>query len=428
MTMKVKYSRKLQAMGVFRFQSSVAHDKKVDVVVGLRRLDAMQWEGWCFQCAYEGNSLESTLSVINQKVSELTRTRMVSSGMLRDSLGDDSNLMTEATVEGMQLQGRLYISISMSEKPEIQSVTQLQVSSKQQGLVFPTKESLITIPLLHDFQVRTLTGPCSRNYLVTKSILLSDVESRTHPLAVRGRPPPSSGVQDSADLFRTPLHDFVKRVHNQEAMADPECPVSFEDQLAVALFRGDQTKIERLLADGVDLDTFTSDLYGFAPLHWAVAGNSIQSINLLLKNGVSPLSITREGWTALHVSAVLGISTWRAPGAFLSHGRSDEDFNELVNSRTRDHLETALHLAAASCQNSEYGVSFFRELSHDALDGATLFAPNKHDETPLHRAAAFDNSGIIKSIINRKAQSKPDFIDVVDRDGRSPLWHAAATG
>jgi hypothetical protein len=101
--MKVKYSRKLQAMGVFRFQSSAAHDKKVDVVVRLRHLDAMQWEGWCFQRAYQGSSLESTLSVINQRVSELTRTRSVSTGMLRDSLGDDSNLMTDATVEGMQL-------------------------------------------------------------------------------------------------------------------------------------------------------------------------------------------------------------------------------------------------------------------------------------------------------------------------------------
>ena len=423
MTMKVKYSRKLQAMGVFRFQSSGAHDKKVDVVVGLRRLDAMQWEGWCFQRAYQGSSLESTLSVINQRVSELTRTRSVSTGMLRDSLGDDSNLMTDATVEGMQLQGRLYISISMSQKPEVYSTTALQVSPTQQGLVFPTKDSSITIPLLYDFQVRTLTGPCSRSYLVTKSMLLDDVGSSAHVLAVRGLPP-TSGLYRSGSLFSS-LHDFVKRVQNQEAIGDSEHPVSFEDQLAVALFKGDKTKAEGLLAVGFDLETSTSDLYGFTALHWAVAGGFWESIPLLFKYGVNPLVLTREGWTALHLAAVLSKSTWKA---FLAPGHSNEDFNELANKRTRDHLETSLHLAAAYCQNSERGVSFFKELSRDALNGATLFARNKHDETPLHRAAAFNNAGIIQSIVNQEPQSTPGFIDVVDRYGRSPLWHAAATG
>lgn len=62
MTMRVKSSRKLQAMGVFRFQSHYSHDKRVDVVVGLRRLDAMQWEGWCFQHSCQRDSLGATLT------------------------------------------------------------------------------------------------------------------------------------------------------------------------------------------------------------------------------------------------------------------------------------------------------------------------------------------------------------------------------
>jgi hypothetical protein len=121
MTMKVKYSRKLQAMGVFRFEHPSWDGKKIDVIVGLRRLDAMQWEGWCFQRSCKGGTLESTLTTINQKITELAKTKqsLITSGNLRDSLGDDSSLVTDAIVEGMQLQGRLYISISVSLKPEI---------------------------------------------------------------------------------------------------------------------------------------------------------------------------------------------------------------------------------------------------------------------------------------------------------------------
>ena len=431
LTMKVKYSRKLQAMGVFRFQTSAVHDKKVDVVVGLRRLDAMQWEGWCFQRACQGSSLESTLSVTNQRVSQLTRARVISTEMLRESLGDDSKLVTDATVEGMQLQGRLYISISISQKPEIQSMTaQVRTPPKQQepqGLLFPTRDSRITIPLLYDFQVRTLTGPCSRGYLVTKSLLLDDVESSAYPLTVRSSPE-TSGISPNADLSRS-LHDFVKRMQNQEAAADPERPVPFEDQLAVALFTGDRTKMKQLLAVGFDLNTFTSDEYGFTPLHWAVAamaGNFWEGVTLLGETDVNPFSVTRHGWTALHIAAVMDYeSSWKP---LLALERTNEDFAEFANKRTRDHLETALHLAAAYCEVSAGGMSFFEELSHDALNSATLFARNKHDETPLHRAAAFNNPRIIRSIVKQETRSTTEFIDVTDRYGRSPLWHAAATG
>lgn len=38
-------------LGIFRFQSVANIDEKLDVIVGQRHLDAMQWEGWCFQIA-----------------------------------------------------------------------------------------------------------------------------------------------------------------------------------------------------------------------------------------------------------------------------------------------------------------------------------------------------------------------------------------
>ncbi len=176
---------------------------------------------------------------------------------------------------------------------------------------------------------------------------------------------------------------------------------------------------------GEYLDSHTSDLYGFAPLHWAVAGGSIESVRMLLQNGVSPLSLTKEGLTAIHVSALFNRSAWRVISA---QGHSGELLNDLANKRTKDHLETALHLAAAYCLNSESGLSFFLELSKDVLEFVPLLARNKYDETPLHRAAASNNVGVIRSIVRQGNQYKPDFIDVVDQYGRTPLWHAAATG
>ncbi|RDW63503.1 hypothetical protein BP6252_11048 [Coleophoma cylindrospora] len=423
MTMKVKYSRKLQAMGVFRFLSR-ALNKKVDIVVGLRRLNAMQWEGWCFQRSYHGDSLESTLTMINHQVTDLTRKKhsITSSGMLRDSLGDDSNLMTDATVEGMQLQGRLYISISMSIKPEIFTTREIEPSSIQ---------NTMQASHLRNLQLQAMTGPCSQDYR-GGSMFTENIVSMIEPLPVRGKPSsPKLGLDTTIDLFMKPLHDFLVRVRDEKAKAEPESTINFAEQLALALFDGDVVEIERLLSLGESLETYTSDLYGFAPLHWAVAGGSVESIRLLFQNGVDALFTTKMGWTAIHVSALSNKSVWKAIMAqywFSSEDDLEDLASKLANSRTDDHFETALHLAATSSLNSDYEDSFFWELSGDLLKHSYLFSRNKHDETPLHRAAAFNNVGVIRSIARLRDEGKLNFINVVDNYGRTPLWHAAATG
>lgn len=110
-------------MTLFRFQDidSPGGSGDVDAVLGLRRLDAMQWEGWCFQlsCHRGLRSPESVVEAINARIKELIRTKQgaISSGALRD--GDDSRLLSDATVSGVQLQGWLYVSVTVSVRREM---------------------------------------------------------------------------------------------------------------------------------------------------------------------------------------------------------------------------------------------------------------------------------------------------------------------
>jgi hypothetical protein len=129
LTMGVKYSRELRVMALFRFQDTTASEMSpvtFDVVLGLRRLDAMQWEGWCFQLSHPKKLLDlpppaSVIKDTNERIKALiakSEKGVVSSTALRESLGDDPHLMSDATVTGVQLQGRLYVSVSVSLRPE----------------------------------------------------------------------------------------------------------------------------------------------------------------------------------------------------------------------------------------------------------------------------------------------------------------------
>ena len=122
LTMAVKYSRRLQVMALFRFEDSVSPGF-FDVVLGLRRLDAMQWEGWCFQlsCLNDPPLPSQVIRTTNKRINRLipmSRKGAVSSATLRETLGDDPRLISDATVAGLQQQGRLYVSVSVSLRPE----------------------------------------------------------------------------------------------------------------------------------------------------------------------------------------------------------------------------------------------------------------------------------------------------------------------
>ncbi|KAH8646306.1 hypothetical protein BX600DRAFT_477473 [Xylariales sp. PMI_506] len=425
MTMSVEYSRKLQAMGLFRFQSSNPHNQKIDIVVGLRRLDAMQWEGWCFQLACKEESLETTLSKANQKIANLARTRntSVTAPMLRNLLGDDSKLGTEATVEGIQIQGRLYISISMSMKSEIQSGREIPLHPELN--VGPTARVAEKPAGLDVVQLmKTYTSP-----LWVTDPRLSESEELIWTTEVRANLAPNGRPIDIVTHVTKNLSHFLGIVRaDQEHPPIIQTEIEKNHALALASFEGDQVRIRDLLQRGADPGAYAADVYGLPALHWAIAGGSRTAVSLLLQSGASPIQQARVGWSALHVSVMFSRSMWDLLSANCT---SDDSRNLLAVSRSAITGDAPLHLASAFCQNNYTGVSFFTQLASDLEAYTSISIQNKIDETPLHRAAASGNDQIIAAICRQEGWDSLTLsarLNQADVLGRTALWHAAATG
>lgn len=424
MTLKANYSRKLRAMGVFRFQSVNRRDESVDVVVGLRRLNAMEWEGWCFQRSCRGKTLEATFTEINGKIEGMTSTKStdISSRRLRDFLGDDSSLTSNATVEGMQLQGRLYISVLLSPTSEIQ--TGKALNSMPTGL----DEMASLRVLTHEHRLRMLTGKCYQSIWDEMDFPPGE-DFRSYMVPVRANPhvdakidiPNNQYMDTLTSQFMKPLYDFLAQVRGNQVDIESE-EVREANEFAVALFDGDLVKLEPILAKEPNLDVHTSDKYGFSPLHWAAAGGSAETVRLLLENGANILITTKDGLTASHVSALCNTSVW---SAFTKRYGEDTGLRDLADIRTRKFSESPLHLAAAFSAHNQYGQSFFRQFMEEHQDLIPLSARNRYDETPLHRAAANNNTAAIEAISKRYSNY---CLDPADMWGRLPSWHAAAAG
>ncbi|PTB69370.1 ankyrin, partial [Trichoderma citrinoviride] len=418
MTLKVQYSRKLQAMGIFRFQSIHKTHEKVDVVVGLRRrLNTMEWEGWCFQLSYRDISLEHAFHEVNKRIeSEIAKSSSdeITPQKLRDLLGEDSSLTSSATVEGIQLQGRLYSSILVTSTAEIQTYKELMESPNQiMVLSKPSNDSTST-----DSNLKALT----ELYCVTTSSPFAIEDYGTNTWAV---PPvrsryPEDGTGTVRGEFMKPIYDFLAFLKQKSSARESRRQLSATEQLAEALFAGDAPQVESILAyQTPDIEARTTDQHGFAPLHWAVAGGSHDCIMLLLRNGANPEALTKGGLLAIHVAIVCNNKVWTTLDKF----RVQPELGHLANARTEHFLETPLHLAAASSPDIEYGISFFQELLDWSSEHTGLTPRNKFDETPLHRAAAGNCIGAIRALHLHGC-----YLDTGDQYGRTPVWHAAAAG
>ncbi|UKZ72645.1 hypothetical protein TrVFT333_000278 [Trichoderma virens FT-333] len=411
MTLKVQYSRKLQAMGIFRFQSVDKADDKVDVVVGLRRLNPMEWEGWCFQLSYRDVSLEHTFHQVNNRIEKITsgsNNSEITSKALRDSLGEDSSLTSSATVEGVQLQGRLYISIQVTQTAEI--LTEKRVSIKSNGSMPLLKFNRILNSAFLDSGVRAMT----EIYHLASSLPFAPDENT--PFMRMVQPVRSSLLADGVrGDFLKPIREFVKFVRHEK----PAKEWSLADHLALALFAGDEKQAEVLLNyKTINLEAPTADEHGLAPLHWAVVGGSASCIRLLLKKRVNTKRLTKRGLSAIHVAVLCYNKVW----GDLARLQGPLERERLAGARTEHFSETPLHLAAAFTPDNEPGIAFFKELMDWSLDYTGLTPRNLFDETPLHRAAAGDCVGAIQALAYHR------FVDNGDQYGRTPLWHAAAAG
>ncbi|TFA98847.1 hypothetical protein CCMA1212_009450 [Trichoderma ghanense] len=419
MTLKVQYSRKLQAMGIFRFQSIDKTHEKVDVVVGLRRLNTMEWEGWCFQLSYRDTSLEHAFFEVNKRIeSELVKSSSdeITSQKLRDLLGEDSSLTSSATVEGIQLQGRLYISILVTLTAEIQTYKELmQIPSQLVMLSKPGNSSTSTdsdVKALTELYCYTTSSPFTLDDYGTNAWVVPPVRSRYS----------EDGTGTVRGDFMKPIYDFLAFLKQKSPTRKSRRQLSATEQLAEALFAGDAYQVESILAyQTPNIETRTTDQHGFAPLHWAVAGGSHDCIRLLLRNGANPKALTKRGLLAIHVAVLCNNKVWSALDKF----GNQSELGQLANARTGHFFETPLHMAAASSPDTEYGVSFFKELLDWSWEHIGLAPRNKFDETPLHRAAAGNCVGAIRALA---LHTYGCFLDTGDQYGRTPIWHAAAAG
>ncbi|KKP03515.1 hypothetical protein THAR02_04378 [Trichoderma harzianum] len=417
MTLKAQYSRKLQAMGIFRFQSVEKMDDKVDVVVGLRRLNTMEWEGWCFQLLHRDVSLEHTFHEVNKKIESIitgSSTIEITSKTLRDSLGEDSCMTSSATVEGIQLQGRLYISIQVTQTAEIQTDKQLLTVPAQQ--IVMSKSNQILNSTSANSGARALTEiyclASSSSYTLDEYTPLNWV---VQPVRSRYS---SNGKGTIRGDFLKPIHEFINVLRHEKKATD----LSLTDHLALALFSGDAQQAGIILAyKKANIEVPTEDYHGLAPLHWAVVGGSRNCIMLLLKEGVNTRRLTRRGLSAIHVSVLCNNKVFDD----LARLRGNPEREQLANARTNHFSETPLHLAAASTPDNEVGLTFFKEFMDWSLEFIGLTPRNAFDETPLHRAAAGDSVGAIRALATRSYYC---YVDNGDQYGRTPLWHAAAAG
>ncbi|KAL7945308.1 hypothetical protein V8C42DRAFT_322764 [Trichoderma barbatum] len=417
MTLKAQYSRKLQAMGIFRFQSVEKSDEKVDAVVGLRRLNTMEWEGWCFQLSYRDESLEYTFHEVNKRIEKIVTgsgNSEITSKTLRDSLGDDSSLMSSATVEGIQLQGRLYISIQVTQTAEIQTVKEVFTVSNQ--LIVMSKANQILKSASANSGSRAIT---ERYHLVSSSTFAHDEYAPStwviEPVRSRFSYGETATVRSD---FLKPIRDYVRFLRHEK----PAKELTLTDHLALNLFSGNAKQAEVVLGyKTINLDKPTADYHGLAPLHWAVVGGSTSCIMLLLKEGANIKILTKRGLSTIHVAVLCNNKVW----GDLARLRGQSERERLAGARTPRFSETSLHLAAASTPDNEPGIAFFKEVMEWSEEYTGLAPRNAFDETPLHRAAAEDSVGAIEAIATLSYYC---YVDTGDQYGRTPLWHAAATG
>ncbi|KAL7915311.1 hypothetical protein GGI35DRAFT_489010 [Trichoderma velutinum] len=417
MTLKVQYSRKLQAMGIFRFQSVEKVDDKLDVVVGLRRLNTMEWEGWCFQLLHRDASLEHTFHEVNRKIENIitgSSTSKITSKTLRDSLGEDSCMTSSATVEGIQLQGRLYISIQVTQTAEIQTDKQLLTLSARH-IVMSKGNQILNATSVHS-GARALTemyclassSSFARDEYTPLNWVIQPVRSRYS----------ADGKGTIRGDFMKPINEYIYILKYEKKSID----LTPTDLLALALFSGDTKEAGKILAyKKVNIEVQTNDYHGLTLLHWAVVGGSRNCIMLLLKEGVNTKGLTKRGLSAIHVAVLCNNKVWDD----LARLRGQPEREQLADARTNHYSETPLHLAAASTPDNAVGITFFKEFMDWSLEFTGLAPRNAFDETPLHRAAAGNSVGAIRALATRSYYC---YMDNGDQYGRTPLWHAAAAG
>lgn len=84
------------------------------------------------------------------------------------------------------------------------------------------------------------------------------------------------------------------------ALSCGPAPYSDSQNLVIASIKGDLVEVQRLVAAGVDVETYFSKSQGYTPLIGAIAAGQLDIIDCLLAAGASPNLASIDGATPLN--------------------------------------------------------------------------------------------------------------------------------
>jgi len=344
----------------------------------------MPWSGRAGASSYPAGQVPPALVVsnTNRKIRELvgnSRKGIVSSAAFRDSLGDDLRLISDATVIGVQLQGRLYVSVSVSVRPEM--LMDCVFRGRTVAVAEIVRKELKFIPRIHttesrlrDLQktTRLFTGPCAETPETPFMAHNLPAISKDEPLPVRGVPKKSPTA---------PMSDYLNKRHGYSKVG----------LLSIAANEGRLDEIERTQPTSGHLNSTTRDSYHLPVLHWALAGGHVNTIRYMLRNGAIITKAAAHGLTALHILVL-----FRDQGGEGSYVPDDEVIEPLATAyRTMYDLETPLHLAAAS-KGSTHLMCVVKLLRGGAGQDVPTY---RLDLTPLDLAAMFGHGHVVAELV-----------------------------
>ncbi|KAI0201055.1 hypothetical protein F4808DRAFT_137595 [Astrocystis sublimbata] len=168
---------------------------------------------------------------------------------------------------------------------------------------------------------------------------------------------------------------------------------------------------------------------GFRPIHWAVIGGHLNVVRTLLNRGANFFSRTAQGWSVIHLAALLGrfiLMKWLINyAASVLKVLPESLLGDACNIPCETPVDIAiLHINSTAEDESQALVEILAKVHSPAI----WTTKNIIGETPLHRLAA---SGAVNSASKELSviQELPlDCFQHRDLCGRTTLWHAVCSG
>ncbi|KAI8951218.1 hypothetical protein F4801DRAFT_601503 [Xylaria longipes] len=443
------HSNKITGLFRFFFPSIAA---TIDFAVGLVKEPGGNWAVWHLQQPSTGEPLRQTMSSVNE---------YLASKVLRQSVGtlnwvvhswteELENPWIQIRVEEIKIHGRLYhfIKASLVFELEGQSTTPKSSTPVSELSDF---EKQITENEPFELQGQSTT-PVSGFSDLEKQIteneplcpldLMEDITITNSLSYYLYLGHPTSLRKDRSKIRTTWTHYPAIYLEELEIQGVGET----ETELLRACKDGRDQKVLELVQHDLECTTLVCEPYSynmpfefnqFRPIHWAVVGGHIEVIRTLLDNGADFYSRTIQGWSSIHLAALIGrfvTMKWLIEYAIEKHASSYED-ELLLDGRDNTLRENPLHLAV-----SHVSLAIGDELLAlteilENLGVSTFWVSANHaGETPLHRLAASSptwspsaNASIIEKFwpLKRQLQFTGVYIDEL---GRTVLWHAVCTG